>query len=164
MDTDRILSAKYLERFDFEETKKNVIEYFLVFEDLKWTWTKLNIQRGLVVNFEDVEEYQRQSYIPIGKDMFNIAAKELKEEELIKYIASYFMAIQVLTNEEQLYIDLCFRKGKYEVEITEMLGIDSSDSRIFRTLKRSALYKFADYLGIAVEKKNETKEKEGIKI
>ena len=50
MYNDKSLSAGYLERFNFEETKKNVCEYFLLLEDLMWEMAKLNAQRGLSVN------------------------------------------------------------------------------------------------------------------
>ena len=57
-----------------------------------------------------------------------------------------------MSEEEQLYIDECFINRKYEDEIVNLLDFDSTDSNEFRTLKKSAIYKFADFLGLVVEK------------
>jgi len=149
-----ILSNEYLKRFDYEETKRNVENYFLILEDLKWEWKKLNAQRGLVVDFENTVEFQKQSYSPLGKDIFGISAREYKEEELRKHLASYYLAKSILTYPEQLYIEECFLNHKTEDEIVSLLEIGSKDSRIFRNLKSSAIYKFADFLGL-VENKRE---------
>jgi hypothetical protein len=79
-------------------------------------------------------------------------AMDDKEEELKKYISSYYWAKSILSDKEQLYINECFMNRKYEDEIIELLGYTSTDSNEFRILKRSALYKFADFLRILKEK------------
>ena len=156
---DKTLSAQYLERFDFEEIKKSVAKYFLLLEDLLWEWQKLNTQKGLVANYDFSEEFKKQPYAPVGKDIFGLSAKEFKEDEIRKFISVYYLAKSILTDIEQDYIENYFIKRKYEDEIAVLLGFENSDSRAFRNLKRSAVYKFADFLGLAVEKK-----KEGIRI
>ena len=142
---DKTLSIQNLEGFDFEKTKKNINAYFLYLEKLQWELGKLNTQKGLTVNYDFSVEYKKQPYIPIGKDVFNLSAKDYKEEELKKYISTYHWAKSVLTDKEQLYITECFLNRRYEDEFVELLGFNSSDSSEFRKLKRSAicgLFKF----------------------
>jgi len=78
--------------------------------------------------------------------------KELTEKELQKHLAGFQWATSILSDLEQLYIMEHFVKGKYEDEITDLLGFNSRDSSEFRRLKRSAIYKFADFLNLVVEK------------
>jgi len=137
-----------LEGFNFETTKRNVSNYFKVLEKLEWEFAKLNAQNGQVANYDFTTEYQKQSYIPIDKDMFNLSVKEQKGEQLKKYIASYYWAKSVLSDKEQIYIHEYFVNQKYEDEIVDLLGFASSDSNEFRKLKRSAIYKFADFFGL----------------
>jgi len=149
----RTLSSQNLEGFNFEETKKNVNNYFINLETLEWEWTKLNIQNGLTANYDLSVEYNKQPYIKIGRDVLNLCAKELKEEELKMYIANYYWARSILSDEEQLYIMEYFINRKYEDEIVDLLGFNNSDSNEFKRLKRSAIYKFADFLSLLAEKK-----------
>jgi len=81
----------------------------------------------------------------------NLSAKELKEDELREYISNYYWAKSVLSDVEQLYIAEYFINRKYEDEIIDLLGFNNSDSNEFKKLKRSAIYKFADFLSILVE-------------
>lgn len=147
---DRVLSFQNLECFNFEATKKKVIQYFKDLEKLEWEWAKLNAQKGLTQGYDFEAQYMRQPYIPIGKDAFSLSAKEDKEEALKKYISGYYWARSVLSEREQLYIHEYFINQKYEDELVDMLGFDSSDSNEFRKLKRSAIYKFADFLNLVV--------------
>jgi len=149
----RTLSSQNLTGFNFEETKRNVNSYFKNLETLEWELGKLNAQKGLPANYDLSEEYNKQPYISIGKDVFNLSAKELKEEELKGYIANYYWARSILSDVEQIYIMEHFINEKYEDEIVDLLGFNNSDSNEFKRLKRSAIFKFADFLSILVEKK-----------
>lgn len=60
------------------------------------------------------------------------------------------MAKSILSEQEKIYIDECFVNHKYEDEIVALLGFGSSDSNEFRKLKRSAIYKFADFFDLLV--------------
>ena len=113
---------------------------------------KLNAQRGLTANYDFEVHYSKQPYIQIGKDIFNISAKELTEEELKKYISNFYWAKSILSDEEQLYLMECFVNGKYEDEILELLGFNTRDNIAFKKLKKSVIYKFADFLSLLVEK------------
>ena len=137
-----------LEGFNFEATKRNVNNYFKVLEKLEWEWAKLNAQNGQVVNYDFSTQYQKEPYTPIDKDVFNLSAKEYKEEQLKRYITSYYWAKSVLSDKEQLYIHEYFINQKYEDEIVILLDFCSSDSNEFRKLKRSAIYKFADFFNL----------------
>ena len=148
----RPLSIQNLRDFDFEETKRNVSNYFLNLERLQWELAKLNIQSGLTTNYDFKAEYKKQPFIPVGKDTFGLVAKEYLEEELLSFISTYFYAMDVLTDEEQMYIEECFSNHKYEDEIVNQLGYTNCDSNEFRTLKKSAVYKFADVLNLVVDK------------
>jgi len=152
MYNEKIFSYQNLANFNFEKTKKNIIDYFNKLEKLAWELAKLNAQKGLVTNYDFIEEFKKQPYIPVGKDGFNISAKECKEEELKKCIASYYWAKSILSSQEQIYIEECFVKHKYEDEIIDLLGFSSVDSNEFRKLKRSAIYKMADFLNLVVMK------------
>jgi len=149
----RTLSSRNLEGFNFEATKKNVNDYFTNLEALQWEWTKLNGQKGLTANYDFMTEYTKQPFIGVGKDIFNLSAKELTEDKLKEYISNYYWARSILSDAEQLYIMECFVNDKYEDEIVELLGFTSSDSNEFKRLKRSAIYKFADFLSLLVDKK-----------
>jgi len=148
----KTLSIKNLDNFNFEETKRNVNNYFTNLENLEWQWAKLNAQKGLTANYDFPVEYKKQPYIPVEKDMFSLSAKEFKEEELKVYISNFYWAKSILSDLEQLYIMECFIERKYEDEIVELLGFNSSDSNEFKRLKRSTIYKFADFLNLIVEK------------
>jgi DNA-directed RNA polymerase specialized sigma subunit len=146
------MSMQNLEKFNFEETKRNVSNYFVGLENLEWEWAKLNAQKGLTANYDFEAEYSKQPYMRIGQDMFQISAKELTEEELKKHISNYYWAKSILSDTEQLYLMEYFINHKYEDEIVDLLGFNNSDSNEFKRLKKSAIYKFADFLSILVEK------------
>ena len=152
MKRNRTMSIQNLEGFNFEETKRNVSNFFLGLENLEWEWTKLNAQKGLTANYDFSVEYSKQPYMTLGADMFNLSAKELTEEELKKYISNFYWAKSILSDEEQLYLMEYFVNRKYEDEIVDLLGFNNSDSNEFKKLKRSAIYKFADFLSLLVQK------------
>ena len=147
----RALSSQNLGNFNFEETKRNVVNYFVGLENLEWEYAKLNAQKGLTANYDFSLEYSKQPFMKLGVDMFNISAKELTEEELKKHISSFYWAKSILSDEEQLYLMEYFIHQKYEDEIVDLLGFNNSDSKAFKKLKRSAVYKFADFLSLVVE-------------
>jgi len=155
MYSEKIFSFKNLENFNFEETKKNVNNYFIYLETLYWELEKIKTQSGLTANYDFSKEYQKQPYIPIRKDVFGVSAKDYKEEQLETYISSYYWAINILSDKERIYIIECFINRKYEDEIVDMLGFNNSDSNEYRKLKKSAIYKFADFLDLVVEKEGE---------
>ena len=152
MYSEKILSFENLENFDFNRTKKNIINYFKIIEKLQWELAKITAQNGLVVKIDFSTEYQKQPYTPVGTDIFNLSIKEQKQEQLKKYLYSYYWAKSVLSDKEQLYIEECFVHGKYEDEIIDLLGFYSANNRDFRELKRSAVYKFADFLNLLSSK------------
>jgi len=137
--------------FDFQETKRQVNDYFTNLETLEWELAKLNTQKGLTAKYDFETEYVKQPYSSIGRDILNLVAKELKEEELKKHIESFYWAQSVLSDVEQLYIMEYFINRKYEDEIVDLLGFNNSDSNEFKKLKRSAIYKFADFLSLLVK-------------
>jgi len=147
----KVLSCQNLEDFNFEETKKNIKEFFINLEKVEWEWAKLIVQKGMS-KFDFSDQYKREPYSPIGKDMFGLSAKEYKEEQLKKYIASYYWAKNSLSHIEQIYIEEYFVNRRYENELMEILGFYNTDSNEFRKLKKSAVYKFADFLNLLVEK------------
>jgi len=149
---EKILSLPNLENFNFEETKKNVIDYFMYLEKLHWELAKLNVQKGLTANYDFSAEYTEQPYIPIRKDVFKMSIKGHKEEQLKEHLSTYYWAKSVLSYTEQLYISECFENHTYEAELVDMLGFSSVDSKAFKKLKKSAVYKFADFLDLVVEK------------
>lgn len=153
MNKSRTLSNQNLENFNSEKTKKKVNGYFTYLERLEWEWAKLNAQKGLTANYDFETEYRKQPYIQIGKDTFNLSAKEYKEEQLKEYISNYYWAKSILSEMEQVYLVEYFINGKYENEIVDLLGFQNTDSHEFRRLKRSAVYKFADILNLVVDKK-----------
>jgi len=146
------MSIQNLGEFNFEETKKNVSSYFMGLENLEWEYAKLNAQKGLTANYDFSVEYSKQPFMTLGVDMFNLSAKEYTEEELKSYISNYYWAKSVLSETEQLYLMEYFVNHKYEDEIVDLLGFSNSDSYEFKKLKRSAIYKFADFLSLLVEK------------
>ena len=148
---DKLLSTENLQNFNFEETIKNVISYFKALEKLRWEWAKLSVHKGLTANYDFSVEFRKQPYIPIGKDEFKLSAKENKEEQLKHHISSYYWALSLLSDEEQLYIEERFNNHKYEDELVDLFGFINSDCKGFRKLKKSAIYKFADFLGLVVE-------------
>jgi len=148
----KLLSSQNLENFNFDKTKKKIKIYFQTLEKLQWEFAKLNAQKGLTANYDFSSEFRKQPYIPICKDSFNISAKEDREEQLKKYISSYYWAKSALSDKEQLYVEEYFINCKYEFEIVELLGYSSTDSNEFRQLKKSAIYKFADFLDLVVKR------------
>ena len=148
----RTLSSQNLNGFNFEETKRNVSNFFLGLESLEWEWAKLNAQKGLTANYDFELEYRGHPYMKIGTDIFNLSAKELTEEELKKYISNFYWAKSVLSDVEQLYLMEYFIHRKYEDEIVDLLGFNNSDSNEFKKLKKSAIFKFADFLNLLVKK------------
>ena len=151
----KTLSSQNLQHFNFEETKKNVSNYFMSLETLEWELAKLNAQKGLTVKYDFEADYSKQPYIKMGKDTFNLSAKEFTEEELKRYISNFYWATSILSDVEQIYIMEYFINHKYEDEIVDLLGFNNSDSNEFKRLKRSAIYKFADFLNLLAEKKQE---------
>jgi len=149
----RTLSSQNLEGFNFEETKKNVNSYFTKLETLEWELAKLTAQKGLTVEYDFGAEYSAQPFISMGKDIFNISAKDCTEEELKKHISNFYWAKNILSDVEQIYLMEYFINRKYEDEILDLLGFNNRDSNEFKQLKRSAIYKFADFLSLIVEKK-----------
>jgi hypothetical protein len=150
MYSNKLLSAQNLS-FNFEATKKKVNGYFLCLEKLAWELAKINAQKGLIINYDFSADYRKLPFIPVGKDEFALRTKENKEEQLKKYLANYYWAQSVLSDKEQIYIAERFINRRYEDEIVGLLGCVSSDSNEFRKLKKSAIYKFADFLGLVVE-------------
>jgi len=153
MYSDETLPTQILESFNFDETKKNIINYFEYLKKLQWEWAKLNAQKGLTANYDFTVEYKKEAYCPIGKDEFNLSAKEIKEKQLKKQISSYHWAKSILSDKERLYIGEYFVKRKYDEELIYLLGFNNIYSRGFIRLKKSAVYKFADFLNLVVEKK-----------
>ena len=151
MYNDKILSFCNLECFNFTETKKNVKNYFKYLEKLMWEWEKLNAQKGVTANYDPSAQYKKEPYSPIGKDIFGLSVKEYKEEEIRKIIVNHHRAKNSLSHNEQVYINEYFHNRKYEDEIAFLLGIPARDSYEFKNLKKSAIYKFADFLNLLVE-------------
>lgn len=152
MFNEKVLSKQNLGSFNFEETKKNINNYFRNLEKLEWEWAKLKVGNGLTANYNFAVEYKKQPYIPIGKDEFNLSAKEEKSEQLKKYISSYYWANSILSDKEQLYIKECFVNQKCQDELVDLLCFNNRDDHEFRRLRRSAVYKFADFLNLIVKK------------
>jgi len=148
MFTKKTLTKKKLKEFDFEKTKNNVRKYFEKLEHIEWELAKINIQKGLSVDYDLAVEYKRKPYIRIGKDEFCLSAKEYKEDELKNYLFSYYWGRSFLTHEEQVYIHEYFINHKYEYEIAGLFNCAYYDSYGFWKLKRSAIYKFADFLNL----------------
>ena len=152
MFSNKELSIQNLDGFNFIETKKNIKDYFKNYEKLEWEWKKLNGQKGLTANYDFSVEPERKPYTPIRKDEFNISSKEQKEEQLKKCVSDYYWAKSVLSEKEQLYIKECFINRKSQIEIVGLLGYIDCDCHGFRQLRRSAIYKFADFLDLVVGK------------
>jgi len=146
------LPSRRLEKFNYEDTKRNVSSYFESLADLEWELARLNAGQGISRVHDYSTEHRKQPYNPIGKDIFNICAKECKENELKQYISDFYWAKSFLSDAEQLYLMEYFINRKYEDEIIDLLGFNSSDSREYKRLKRSAVYKFADFLNLIAEK------------
>ena len=137
-----------IDDFNFEKTKRNVNNYFIDLEELKWEQARVNAQKGLIANYDVLPEDKGQPYIAVGKDEFNLSAKEEKCEELKKHLSGFYWAKSILTDEEQQYIIEYFMNGKYEDEVVELLGFNDGNDRAFRKLKRRAIYKFAYVLNL----------------
>jgi len=157
---DKLLSSKNLEDFCYVETKKNVEEFFRNFEKLEWRLARLN-NHSKASTYDLAVKYTNQPYIPMGKDIFNISAIDYTEEEMKQYISNYYWAKSLLSGIEQVYIEEYFLNRKYNDEVASILGIYSTDSSEYRKLKRSAVYKFADFLDLIVYKTLEKEEKDG---
>jgi len=151
MYSNKTLSVRNLD-FNFDETKKQVNDYFMDLEKLEWELAKINARKGLKTTYDFSIQYKKHPFVPIGKDEFELAIKESKEEQLLKLISSYYWAKSVLSDKEQIYISEYFINRVYEDEIVDLLGFDSTESNEFRKLKKSAIYKFADFLDLVVEK------------
>ena len=151
MFSDKLLSVGNL-RFNFEKTKKNVNHYFEELENLEWELKKIDIQKGLTANYDFSDEHQKQQFSNTRKDEFNLSIKEKKEGQLKKHISDYRDAISVLSDKEQVYITEYFINRKYGNELADLLELGTTDSREFRRLRRSAVYKFADVLNLVAEK------------
>ena len=141
-----------MESFNLKETKRKVNHYFMDLERLEWEQARLSVQKGLTAQYDIANENDRQEYVAVGKDEFNLSAKEIKAEELKKYIISYYWAKSVLSDNEKLYIKEYFINHKYDEEITAQLNFNNIYNTGFRQLKLSAIYKFADFLNLLVEK------------
>jgi len=152
---DKVLSFQNLEDFDYKKTKKNVQSYFAYLERLELQLAILNTQKGLTANYDFSVDYEKQPYCSIGKDEFNLSAKEYQEEQIKKRLASYYWAKRSLSNMEQIYIEECFVNRRQDKELVGLLGIGHSDSNEYRILKLSAVYKFADFFNLVVEKSDE---------
>jgi len=146
----RMALAENLDSFNYKKTKKNVNNYFEDLEKLEWEQARLNAQKGLIAKYEVAAENEKQQYIPIGKDEFNLAAKAEKTEEIQKHLAGYHWAKSILTEQEQLYITEYFINGKYEDEVVAILGFHDIHSKAYKKLKRRAIYKFAYVLNLIV--------------
>jgi len=145
----KTLSTQNLD-YNLEGTKRNVNNYFLNLEKVEWQLEKLMAQRGLTADYNFENEYQNMPYIPINIDDFNLSAIEDKEDELKQLMSSYYWAKTVLSENEQRYVVEYFLNHKYEDELVDLLGFNSSDSIKFKKLKRSAIYKLADFLNLVV--------------
>ena len=153
MITETILSIQNLEDFDFEGTIKNLNKYFRRLERIKWEFAKLNAGKGLTANYNFALHYKNHNpYISFGKDEFGFLIKESKEEELKRYISSYYWAKSILADKEKIYINERFINNKHENELLDLLGFYSIDSRDFRRFKKIAIYKFADFLNLVIRK------------
>ena len=137
-----------LDSFDYVKTKRNVNIYFENLEKLKLKQARLSTQKGLTATYGFSLEEKKQPYIRIGKDEFNLSAIETNNEEIAKHISDFYWAQSVLSDDEQIYIKEYFENGKYEKEVVDLLGFNSSDNWIFRKIKRSAIYKFAYVLNL----------------
>ena len=152
MYNDKILSMQNLCDFNYEETKKEVKKYFRKIEKLEWKLARINIQKGLIAKYDLTVEYQKHPFKPISKDDFNLSVKENIEEQYIRYMSNYYWAQSVLSEKEQIYIEQCFISCKCEEEIIGVLGFKYVDDYDFKKLKKSAVYKFADFFDLVVEK------------
>jgi len=93
-----------MENFNLKETKRKVNHYFMDLERLEWEQARLSVQKGLTAQYDIANENDRQEYVAVGKDEFNLSAKEEKREELEKHLNSYRWAKSILSEPEQLYI------------------------------------------------------------
>jgi len=147
-----MLSLKQnLDSFDYVGTKRNLNNYFEDLEELKLEQARLNAQKGLTANYDISVESKNQPYVRIGKDVFNLSALEDKNGEIKNHLLGFRWAKSILSDEEQIYLMEYFINQKYEDEIVDLLGFSNSDSKGFKKLKRSAIYKFADFLNLIVE-------------
>ena len=146
----KISLEQNLDNFDFGKTKRNVNVYFENLEKLKWKQARLNAQSGLTANYDFSFDNNKQGYIKIGKDEFNLSALETGNEEMEKYLSDFCWAQSILTEQEQLFITEYFVNGKYEDEVVSLLGFHNNTSRTFQKLKRRAIYKFAYVLNLVV--------------
>lgn len=154
---DRLLPNEILKEFDFEKTKNNVFNYFVEIQQLEWDIYSLYGQMNLTACYDFSAE--RTPYMLIGKDEFDLSLKGDKEQELEMYMTGYCCAKSRLIDIEQIYIDERFVNRKNEGELVGLVGCSSSDGNDFRKIKKSAIYKFADCLGLLVKNDDENKEK-----
>ena len=156
MFSNKPLSMKNLEDFDFYETKNNIKGYFKELENLEWELIKLNGQKTLTRNY-GLKDFDKKQYISKGQDEFNLVAKERIKEQLKKYLSDFQIAKNLLSDIEQLYIVEVYVNRKRECEFIDTLGFSYRDNHEYRRVKKSAIYKLADVLGLVVEKNNEEK-------
>ena len=145
MITDKLLLANL--DYNFAGTKKKVTAYFERLVETEWELEKLKNQKGLAANYDFTQE-QKQARGQAHRDNFSLSAREAKEEELTGYISDYQLAKSVLSEEEQIYISESFLGYKSAEEIAQRLQVGGSDSRAFRKLRESAVYKFADFFNL----------------
>jgi len=146
----RIEMNKNIPGFDFEQTKDKINDYFDDLEKLEWEQARLNVENGLIANYEVTPEDKDQPYISLRKDEFKLLARASKDKEVQKHLSGYYWAKSILSEQEQLYITEYFINGKYEDEVVDLLGLNDSNSKAFKKLKRRAIYKFAYALNLVV--------------
>ena len=147
----KIALSQNLDNFNFKETKEKVKNYFSDLDKLEWEQARLKVEKGLITKYAvSLEDIRKRPFILVGKDEFNILAKAEKDEELKKDLSGFYWAQSILTEQEQLYIIEYFVNGKYQDEVVGLLGLNSSDSKAFKKLKRRAIYKFAYVLNLIV--------------
>ena len=151
---EKLLRAEIIKEYDYPKTKEKVDEYFKKLETVIWYHAKINCHKGLGARYDLSKVYQQIPYSSFRSDEFNLSAKEYSEEQLKRFISSYFCAKKGLNKEEQIFIEQHYVNFKYDEEIAPMLNIATvnGDSYALRRIKRSAVIKFAEFLEIAVLK------------
>ena len=66
-------------------------------------------------------------------------------------MASYYWAESILSDKEQTYIRESFINRKCQEELLDLFGYKNRDNYEFRQLRRSAVFKFADFLNLVVK-------------
>lgn len=150
----KLLPKHILDDYNFKDTKLNVDHYFEHIEKMEWQYEKLNCLRGLTAKYDLTCDNEKRLYSPIGKDIFNISAKECTEEKLKQIIYTFNYALDNLEEVEKKFIKSHYRDHKSDDEVINELGLINlySDSYEYRHIKRSAIIRFASFLGVEVEK------------